>query len=321
MGYQWREDFKATFDSLVTSLSVILIAAFAASLFARVGWLFDLGSHFVIQYIIGACVLTPALFLLKKKQMAFLVLLVGLGSSIEVGLYHYRYYQPPLSERLSDQHLSVVQYNRLAVHMDHTDVIAWLRQNPFDVVVLQEATYTLSEQVKALKEEYPYQLHEPRHHAFGMIVLSRHKFNTAQKIDAGGTFAFKLSIEKHAGTPVTIYALHAMVPFNMMRDLELKSTAHHIANDNAERIIFMGDWNITPFSPQFDEILKISKLQHRDTGLYPVTTWPSFFTLPILQIPIDQVLFSPALKLVKKERGPAMGSDHYPLIATFAGFD
>ena len=100
MGYQWREDFKATFDSLVTSLSVILIAAFAASLFARVGWLFDLGSHFVIQYIIGACALAPALLLLKRRQMAFLVFLVGLGSGIEVGLYHYRYYQPPLSEAL-----------------------------------------------------------------------------------------------------------------------------------------------------------------------------------------------------------------------------
>lgn len=200
-------------------------------------------------------------------------------------------------------------------------MINWLRDQPFDVVVLQEATYTLSEQVKALQDEYPYQLHEPRHHAFGMIVLSRHQFIAAEKIDVGGTFAFKFSIEKYQGTPVTIYALHAMVPFNMMRDLQLKSTAHHIADDNASRIIFMGDWNITPFSPKFDEILRISKLQHRDTSLYPVTTWPSFFALPILQIPIDQILFSPALKLVNKERGPVMGSDHYPLIATFAGFE
>lgn len=318
MAYSGKTEFKATFANLVTSLSFILITAFTASLLARVGWLFDLGSHFLVQYIIGAVVLAPALFFLNKKRLALLVLIVGLGSGAEAGLYHYRYYQPPLSERLSARTLSVVQYNRLAVHLDHTNVVTWLRQNPFDVVILQEATFTLSEQVKALKEEYPYQLHEPRHHAFGMIVLSHHPFKDPQKISVGGTFSFKFAIEKHEGAPVTIYALHAMVPVNMMRDIELKSAAHHIANDSAERIIFMGDWNITPFSPHFSDILEISKLQHRDTSLYPVTTWPSFFALPILQIPIDQILFSPALKLVNKERGPAMGSDHYPLIATFA---
>ncbi len=318
MAYNWRKEFKTTFDNLVTSLSVILIVAFTASLFARVGWLFDLGSHFLLQYIIGTCVLAPALLILKKKRMAALVCIVGLGSFVEAGIYHHRYYQPPNPVQMSSEHLNVVQYNRLAVHLDHGDVVQWLRSNPFDVVVLQEATFTLSEQVKALKEEYPYQLHEPRHHAFGMIILSRHKFHDAQKIDVGGTFSFKFTIEKLEDIPVTFYALHAMVPFNMMRDIELKSAAHHIANDNAERIIFMGDWNITPFSPHFSNILKISKLQHRDTSLYPITTWPSFFALPILQIPIDQILFSPSLKLINKERGPAMGSDHYPLIASFS---
>ena len=78
-----------------------------------------------------------------------------------------------------------------------------------------------------------------------------------------------------------------------------------------------GDWNITPYSPYFDELKKRSGLKYEITTIFPAHTWPSPFILPLFQIPIDHILYKGDLQLISKERGPAMGSDHYPLIATF----
>lgn len=317
MAYEWKKELRSTFDSLIVSPSIILIIAYAGSLLARVGWLFDLGSHFIIQYFIGTCILAPTLLLLKKKHLAAITIIIGLASGGEIYSYHLQYFQPAASVHTMENTVSVVQYNRLAARFKHATVTDWLRKNPFDIVILQEANPSLSEAVSQLKDIYPYQLHEPRHHAFGMIILSQHKLDEAEKIKIGRTFAFKIKFEKYAGLPVTVYALHAMVPIGIMRDIELDSISRYIAQNQEERTIFMGDWNITPFSPHFTDILETTKLVHRDTSLYPVVTWPATFILPIFQIPIDQILFSPSLTLISKESGPAMGSDHYPLMATF----
>lgn len=317
MAYDWRKEIRSTIDGLSVSLSIILILAFAGSLLARLGWLFDLGNHFVIQYLIGALILTPLLLCLGQKRLALVVFIIGIGSGAEIYQYHHRYYQAPTPAYETDKTITVAQYNRLAAHFKHTTVTEWLRNNSFDIVVLQEANPSLSKEVYQLRDIYPYQLHEPRNHAFGMVLLSRHKFLEAEKVEVSGTFFFKITFEKYAANPVTLYALHAMVPISAIRDIQLKETSQQIANDNPERAIFLGDWNITPFSPHFKGILRITGLQHHDTSLYPVVTWPTTFMLPILQIPIDQILFSPGLKLMAKERGPAMGSDHYPLIARF----
>ncbi len=319
MKYDLKKELKSTVESLTISLSTILIIAFVFSLLARLGWLFDLGSHFVIQYIIGATLLTPALFYCKKPRWALIVLVIGIASIAEFYQYHrYRYHyqqSAPIAE--TGKTITVVQYNRLAAHFKHTSVIEWLRAQPFDIVILQEANKSLSADVSRLKDIYPYQIHEPRSHAFGMIILSKHKLQEAQKVKTGGTFYLKIKLEKYDGLPITLYALHAMVPIGITRNIELRVTSEHIAKDSSERIIFMGDWNITPFSPHFKDVLKTTKLTHQDTSTYPAVTWPTVFMLPIFQIPIDQILFSPNLQLIEKNTGPAMGSDHYPLIATF----
>ena len=35
-------------------------------------------------------------------------------------------------------------------------------------------------------------------------------------------------------------------------------------------------------------------------------------------IPIDHCLHSPGIQIVRKEIGPAVGSDHYPVVVEFA---
>lgn len=74
----------------------------------------------------------------------------------------------------------------------------------------------------------------------------------------------------------------------------------------------MGDFNMTPWSPKFRQLVADSHLRDtvRGFGLQP--TWPA--GAPQFWIPIDHVLVSPDILVVDRRVGPDLGSDHYPVI-------
>ena len=85
--------------------------------------------------------------------------------------------------------------------------------------------------------------------------------------------------------------------------------------------IVAGDFNMTPWSfglRRFDERIG---LERRDLALF---SWPGKLTLggkalPVLPIlPIDHVYAGADWRTVSVKRGPALGSDHFPVVATLA---
>lgn len=316
------KNLKKFIDDLATALSILLICGFTLSLGARLHWFLDLFSHFSQQYFIGGLLLTPLLVWQKKKLLLVLVSISMLTSGFEV----YRHVESvPSKEQPS---LRIVQYNRNVGLTQHDKFIAWIKshKDDFDVVVMQEATPSIAKAASDLGDLFPHQIHEPRDHAFGMVILSKYPMLTANMIPLNGptysSFAAKITIQPPSSAPVTIYALHALPPMGAdkqkQRNFELFETAKHIAQDTDKNIIMMGDWNITPYSPYFSDLLEKAGLHYQISGPYPFPTWPSHFVPIILQIPIDHILTKGDLVLIEKKRGPALGSDHYPVIASFA---
>jgi endonuclease/exonuclease/phosphatase (EEP) superfamily protein YafD len=83
-------------------------------------------------------------------------------------------------------------------------------------------------------------------------------------------------------------------------------------------MILTGDFNATPWSASLRRTDAALALTRRDRAL---PTWPArvlgrSWPLPIL--PIDHVYAGPGWATVKVERGPAFGSDHYPLVVILA---
>ena len=77
-------------------------------------------------------------------------------------------------------------------------------------------------------------------------------------------------------------------------------------------MIVIGDLNLTPWSPRFRALLDDGGLGDSRVGFGHHATWPVWF--PLLLIPIDHVLADPEIKVYRREVGPAVGSDHYPVL-------
>ena len=77
--------------------------------------------------------------------------------------------------------------------------------------------------------------------------------------------------------------------------------------------IVAGDLNATPWSRPFRELLARSGLVDTAVGHGVQPTWHAH--LPAPRIPIDHVLVPPAAVVLRREVGPDIGSDHFPVEA------
>lgn len=85
-----------------------------------------------------------------------------------------------------------------------------------------------------------------------------------------------------------------------------------------QNLILGGDFNSTSWSFAMRDLAHDSGLQRRSLGL---PSWPVGpvgrlkLSLPFAVLPLDHVFAGQAWRTVSIERGPALGSDHLPLVA------
>ncbi len=322
---------KNEIHTMIVSLVWILSVSFLLSFFAKLFWVFDYFSHFMMQYFVGGIILCALLLVIRQYKYAVLALCIALLSFVEsrrVLQDPFQFFSPLQTESMIEGALfKIVQYNHNFGKQDFRDVEAWLKRNVsnYDVVVFQEASDQTVKLLQSLKDIYPYQIHESRNHPFGMAIISKNQIIDHDVIPLGksvfNNFALRFSINlPDQEEPLVLYALHAVPPvgsfYFQQRNFEILELAHKIKEDSSNFIAFVGDWNITPYSPYFSELKEISGLKYQAFGLFLNPTWASFHYLQFLKIPIDHVLHSDSLVLLDKEVGKSFGSDHHSLIVT-----
>jgi endonuclease/exonuclease/phosphatase (EEP) superfamily protein YafD len=89
----------------------------------------------------------------------------------------------------------------------------------------------------------------------------------------------------------------------------------------SDRLILVGDFNLTPWSFTLRQLDHRIGLERRDRLSL---TWPARVSVQERQystpaiLPIDHVYAGSAWRTVRVRRGPSMGSDHYPLVVDLA---
>jgi endonuclease/exonuclease/phosphatase (EEP) superfamily protein YafD len=206
----------------------------------------------------------------------------------------------------------VIQFNAWSGRNGQAKLLAWLKVEKPDVVVIEEANSAV---LSALSDAGWWSV---AGRSAVMLFTPRQPLATIIPTDnETGPMELNGVVVASPAGPVTVLGVHAPWPSHPMLKRDHDLLLPIVRSYPSATTILAGDFNSTPwsFSRQRDD---------RDFGLIrrtrAVFTWPIAAyrrrLFPVL--PIDHVYAGPGWATVKVERGPPLGSDHYPVAVTLA---
>jgi endonuclease/exonuclease/phosphatase (EEP) superfamily protein YafD len=226
------------------------------------------------------------------------------------------------SSTSSNSSISTARAMMMNVNTNNTNysaVLAAIKSYAPDFLLLEEVNQRWMAELQQLDVEYPYSISRPRSDNFGIAFYSKRPFVTSEFVDVGQVDHPSVLVKvRIAGREIFIFGTHSLPPVNAeyarLRNKHLAEIPAMLNTLDAP-VLLLGDLNSTPFSHAFKRLLRESGLVDGSRGMGYQPTWPAG-AFPFL-IPIDHCLHSAELQLHSKEIGPAVGSDHYPVIVDF----
>jgi len=307
---------------LAAASVIVTTLATVAALGARVGWFLELFAHFPVQYVCLQFLAAGTCLALRRRPWALVALVAAIPNLLAVGPYLPGLFAPPpVTLAVPRAPVRLIAANLLYRQPDATATRAYLAEQSADLLVLSEFTPRWREKLRELERTYPYFALRPRWNAWGIAVYSKHPLRAIEDLDLGDDTSshLRLLVQLPDGL-AEVYAVHLASPPSRrqaaQRNTQLRKLAEHIAAaDPALPRIVAGDFNTTPYSPYFQDLLRDAGLTdaRRPFGLH--VTWP-LWPVPIW-IPIDHCLVAGPMTVTRVATGPSVGSDHLPLECTF----
>ncbi len=211
--------------------------------------------------------------------------------------------------------LKVIQFNAWHENYAPEQSLKWLLAQNADVIVMAEGGGSAWAINKGLRTAYPFV--SCKSGRCEPWIFSRKKVIASGAVQKGLPGAWA-TIEDSAG-PFTVLGAHYVWPVPAGRQQAQSAMLVKAASGFDRRtLIVTGDFNSTPWSFTLRRQDKALGL-NRWTRALP--SWPSgqfsrVAAAPAPFLPIDHVYAGSAWRAVKVERGPAIGSDHRPVIVT-----
>lgn len=296
----------------------LLVLTFGGFL-GRLGWLFDLSSHFRLQYLVLAALLA-GVGLYVRKWPATAAFAVCLLANLAVILPYYRGPTPPPPW---EPVYRALLFNIACDNTSYGEVRELLRAVRPDFFVICELTPSWERELEPLREYYPHAALRPApkdDDGFGIGIYSRIPMRDAQiqQLDGIGWPSAVATLSLAEG-PLKLIGTHAPPPSNprdaSKRNAQMLAVAQRAASSGGH-VLLLGDLNCTSWSPAFADLLHEGKLRDSRYGFGLQPSWPTMN--PLLRITIDHCLVSPQIVVHKRWIGPDLGSDHFPVIVEFS---
>lgn len=322
--WRWQLWLGLTAVSLTTILATLtafvpLLTPTSRSL-RRLNWVAELTSHFRFHYFLLLLLFTFLFVLGRHYRRAGLTAVFTLTN---LALILPFYITPITTATANTPTYRAVNLNVRAYNTEYDTVLTFLTDTQPDLIVLLEAHHTDWENaLEPLQQRYPYNNLSESGRYDGTLIFSRFPFANSSGIrDIPDPFRLS-AIGQFQLTPsqqLTVVAAHPRSPMAVgrmeQRNDHLLSLATSLATQ-PKPLLLLGDMNTTPWSPIFRELEKESGLRNGRLGFGLIATWP--VPLGSLGIPIDHAFVSPNITIHQFQRGPAIGSDHYPIIIDFS---
>lgn len=319
--WRWQLWLALTAVSLLTILATLtafvpLLTPTSRTL-RRLNWAAELTSHFRVHYFVLLLLFTVLFILGRHRRRAGLTAVFTL---INLTLI-LPFYIPPVTAAANTPVYRAVSLNVRTYNTEHDTVLAFLTDTNPDFIVLLEARFDWQDALEPLQQAYPYNNLSQSGRYDGTLIFSRLPFANegieeipdSYRPSAVGQFQLT------SGQQLTVVAAHPRSPMRVGRMEERNDHMLVLAAAlpaQPRPLLLLGDMNTTPWSPIFRMLEQETGLRNGRLGFGIQATWPA--PLGTLGIPIDHALISPELTIHHFQRGPAVGSDHYPIILDFS---
>lgn len=279
---------------------------------------FDLFSHFRFQYFITSVLLTLVFVALRWRGYVWLGVLAVAVNGYFVVPWFLSLDEAVANDNATVAPIKLVHANVLHTNDDANRLMALVRDEQPDLIVLQEATPKWISMLYPIEPSYPYTLIEARGDQFGIALYSKFPLDSTAIIESVPLgFPDLIATAIVGGKRLNIISTHPIPPVGVgryaARNLQLDSVAK-LAARTPDPVIVVGDLNITMWGHHYGRLEEISGLRNARRGFGIEPTWPLFF-LPAL-IPIDHCLVSDGIHVVDFRTGPQIGSDHLPIVVS-----
>ena len=294
------------------ALAVVSLAAF----FGEWIWWLDVLANFRAQYAVALVVLGAALVLTKWRRTGYGVLAIAAVNIVVVLPLFVGF---PGSGEAGAPTIRVMSFNLLSTNDSFGEVIEYINATDPDLVLLHEASRPW--EVAMDSAAFEYEIIRPRSDdlIFGTLVLVKGERVRAVSYGFAETQPRAVEITYQPTgwtTSLSVLSTHPLAPTEQhraeLRDAQL-AFAGEWAGDQVGTFFVAGDFNATPWSAPFRKMIAASDLINSQSGYGLQPSFPVTSPL-VLRIPIDHLLHSPDLIVLDRQLGPAMGSDHFPLL-------
>lgn len=304
-----------TLSGLATAAGSIVCLCTLTGFLGGSFWMFELTSHFRVQYFVILLGLAGALSLGRRWRSAALFFSFAL-INFWLLIPYIGFTKAAID---SDQNaVCLLAWNVNSQTRNFAELDQLLKEYDPDIVMLMEVSSKWGNHVNQLTN-YSHRHIVARDDNFGIAILGRDLITHSETryLGEAGLPSILSEIKTDRGL-LQLFSTHPLPPVGAARS--------HLRNDQLDRIaswtitqtnavIVAGDLNTTPWSPVFTQFIKRTDLKNSARGRGLHGTWPAFFT-PMI-IPIDHFLYSADITVTRREILNTKGSDHFPQLIEF----
>lgn len=297
------------------ALAVVSLASFAG----RWVWWLDVLANFRAQYVVALLVLGLIITISRWRRTGLVILAVALFNLVFVAPLYVGSPGEPIA---GPPELRVMSFNLLSTNQNFNLVVEYIEAIDPDIVLLHEASRPWEVAIESAGLDYEVIRGRSDDLIFGTLALVRGEAGAVSYgFHEGAARAMALEYRPEGWpVPVQILSSHPLAPTTAeraaLRDAQLGFAADW-AGEQEGAFLVVGDLNASPWSAPFARLTADGLLRNSQIGFGLQPSFPANSTF-LLRVPIDHLLHSDQLRVHDRRLGPALGSDHFPLIVDLA---
>lgn len=285
----------------------------------RVSAQFDVLTHAAPLYLAGAILggLLAVLGLGVTRKAGLALAAIGAVSAAALMAPEFLRDAGPTAPAGSPGEIKVIQLNAWRENHRLDAIVAWLRAENPDILLVEESTPALRDLILA-RTGWNVAGAKTTDMIFSHVrYLEMRRPTVARK----GGLTWVNATYDAGGGPFEVVVTNTAWPTDLARVAQSATLLEVVSNLPRDRMVLAGDFNSTPWSFRRRRDDAALGLIRRDRA---VATWPTGHSgpwpwpAPFPLLPIDHIYAGPGWATTSVRRGPRLGSDHYPLIVTLA---